>query len=200
MPGAQPAMTALFESSALDERWKTDLASFFFDFLRLLGAHEPDQLPAYLELVTKDVDRLKLWSQLHVVCIVAGAFLRLRLPSSAFGVASRALVTLLKVRSRMKVSMKVKRKRLLTFTQLLCRSIPTAESSAPQRTRCSSSGRSPLPFTTPTSPHPTRQMLCVAHQACSRVDPGRRAWPRTRTRMRASRCGCSREAAQPPTR
>ena len=193
-------MTALFESSALDERWKTDLASFFFDFLRLLSAHEPDQLPAYLELVTKDVDSLKLWSQLSVVCAVAGAFLRLRLPSSAFSVASRALVTLLEVRSRVKLSMKIEREWLLTFTQLLCRSIPTAASSALQRRRCSSSGRSPFPFPTSTAPHPTRQMLCVAHHACSRVDPGRRAWPRTRMRMRASRCGCSREAAQPPTR
>jgi predicted negative regulator of RcsB-dependent stress response len=93
--GWQPDVAALFASSALDERWKTDLASFFFEFLRLLELHQPEELPAYLELVTQSVPTLVLWSQICIVCAVAGAILRIRSSRSAVSQATTALVKLL---------------------------------------------------------------------------------------------------------
>ena len=89
--GHHPEVATLLRSSALDERWQTDLPAFMHSWLRLVSMHLPAQVPAYVELATR-----RVWARrADCVCVVAhiaGALLRLR-----FSVAevARSLIMML---------------------------------------------------------------------------------------------------------
>ena len=89
--GHHPEVATLLRSSALDERWQTDLPAFMHSWLRLVSMHLPAQVPAYVELVTT-----RVWARrVDLVCVVAhiaGALLRLRFSVAA---VARSLIMML---------------------------------------------------------------------------------------------------------
>ena len=89
--GHHEDVTALLASSALDERWQTDVPGFVNSWLRLLHQHLPAALDGYASLVCSPVSA-RPPEAVSVVCVVAGALLRLRVRVD--GVA-RALLGLL---------------------------------------------------------------------------------------------------------
>ena len=51
--GEHSEAATLANSSALDERWQTDLPNFMHQWLRLLSVHKPAQMTRYISLVTQ---------------------------------------------------------------------------------------------------------------------------------------------------
>ncbi len=51
--GEHAEVATLANSSALDERWQTDLPNFMHQWLRLLSVHQPSQMTRYISLVTQ---------------------------------------------------------------------------------------------------------------------------------------------------
>jgi hypothetical protein len=59
--GEHAEVATLANSSALDERWQTDLPNFMHQWLRLLSVHQPAQMTRYISLVTQGTQVAAYW-------------------------------------------------------------------------------------------------------------------------------------------
>ena len=91
--GHHSDVVTLLKSSALDERWQTDIPALMHQWLRLLSIHEPEEVMSYQKLVTTGVSARRA-DAAGVVAHIGGALLRLRTHVAVAPVA-RALVLLL---------------------------------------------------------------------------------------------------------